>query len=81
VNTFGKIATFNNSRRKKKRRRIEIICNLHIEILNNENFFGKKVYTMISKNNLEMLILNNRKKEKKVEKTLLIQTQSEEEIF
>jgi hypothetical protein len=52
MRTFSKIATFNKSRRKKKRRRIEIICNLILEMIKNKVFMMGKVYNIINKNNI-----------------------------
>jgi hypothetical protein len=80
INLYGKIAPFKNSRKRKKRKRIEIIYNLLIKLLKNRIFVKDKVYNIINKRNLEMLILNNRKKRRKLKKTLILSTQSEETI-
>jgi transposase len=46
---FGKVATFNNSRRKEKSRIVEVIYNLIVERLKTGKFIRKKLTILLTK--------------------------------
>jgi hypothetical protein len=59
---------------------LEIIYELIKDLLRNDHFVKEKLYNFVNKKNMEQLILNNRKKMKRLKKILVLQTDSEEII-